>query len=122
MIKLYELIKYYKREIIGLKFTGKLCSRLIGVLTEDSNVLNTILLPDKMTQTNIPGGYKTFFLLNSTEYEISTAYQKLVTKYKELLSITYINVVFIMLINVKMPTIRWHFNIYEHDKVYAQLS
>ena len=36
--KLYELIRYYKREINGLKFTGYLCSRLIGVHTEDSNV------------------------------------------------------------------------------------
>ena len=37
-----------------------------------------------------PQGYKTFFMLNSTEHQISTAHK---------------NVVFIMLINVKMPTI-----------------
>ena len=35
-----------------------------------------------------PRGYKTFFILKSSEHEISTA-----------------DVVFIMLINVKMPTI-----------------
>ena len=43
-------------------------------------------------------------------------------KYEDLLTITQIDVVFIMLINVKMPTACWHFNICEHDKVYAQLS
>ena len=35
------------------------------------------------------------------------------------------DVVFIMLINVKMPTIVgncWHFHIYEQDKIHAQLS
>ena len=32
------------------------------------------------------------------------------------------NAVFIMLINVKLPTIVGHFNIYEHDKFHDQLS
>ena len=32
------------------------------------------------------------------------------------------DVVFIMLINVKMPTKCCHFSIYENDKFYAQLS
>ena len=35
--------------------------------------------------------------------------------YKTLCS-TQLSMKFIMLINVKMPTICWHFNIYQHDK------
>ena len=27
-----------------------------------------------------------------------------------------------MLLNIKMPTNCWHFNIYKHDKFHAQLS
>ena len=63
-------------------------------------------------------------MLNSTEHEISTAHKKL--KYrqiKKLGAISFLAVVFIMLINVKMPTSNyWHFNIYEQDKFCAQLS
>ena len=53
-----------------------------------------------------PQGYKTFFMLNSTEHEISTARNKL--KYqpiKNFLALSLSDGVFIMLINVKMPTI-----------------
>ena len=53
-----------------------------------------------------PRGYKTFFMLNSTEHEISTAYKKL--KYRQIkkfLALGLSDVVFIMLINVKMPTV-----------------
>ena len=53
-----------------------------------------------------PQGYKTFFMLNSSEHEISTADQKL--KYRQMkmfLALSLSDVVFIMLINVKMPTI-----------------
>ena len=52
-----------------------------------------------------PRGYKTFFVLNSTEHEISTAHKKL--KYrqtKKCFALSLSGVVFIMLINVKMPT------------------
>ena len=51
-------------------------------------------------------GYKTVFILNSVEHENSTAQKKL--KYqqmKKFLALNFSNVVFIMLINVKMPTI-----------------
>ena len=41
-----------------------------------------------------PQGYKTFHMLNSTEHEISNAHKKLKS-----------DVVFIQLINAKMPTI-----------------
>ena len=62
-------------------------------------------------------------MLNSTEHEISTAHKKI--KYRQIkkfLALSFSDVVFIMLINVKMPTSCWHFNIYEHDKFRAQLS
>ena len=74
-----------------------------------------------------PRGYKTFFMLNSTEHEISTAHKKL--KYqqtKKFIALSLAYVVFIMLINVKMPTIvgiltlmsRIHFVLsgFEHEK------
>ena len=32
------------------------------------------------------------------------------------------DVAFILLINAKMPTLSWHFNIYEQDRVRAQLN
>ena len=51
-----------------------------------------------------PRGYKTFFMFNSTEHEISTVtlkYQQI----KTFLALSHPEFVFIMLINVKMPTI-----------------
>ena len=43
-------------------------------------------------------------------------------KNKSFLVLKLLDVVVIMLINVKMPTHCWHFNIHEHDKFLAQLS
>ena len=46
----------------------------------------------------------TFFMLNSTQ--LSTKFQLLIkTKIKKFLAVSLLDVVFIMLINVKMPTI-----------------
>ena len=60
---------------------------------------------------------------NSTEHEISTAhklkYRQIIKKF---LALSLSGVVFIMLINVKMPTIVGIFNIYEQHKYRAQLS
>ena len=54
----------------------------------------------------MPQGYKTFFMLNSIEYEISTAHKKLnYRQMKKCLALSLSDVAFIMLINVKMPTI-----------------
>ena len=53
-----------------------------------------------------PQSYKTFFMLNSTESEIPTAHKKI--KYQQIkcvLAFSLSNVRFIMLINVKIPTI-----------------
>ena len=61
---------------------------------------------DKPTWMPRPRGYKTFFMLNSTKHEISTAHKKL--KYRQIkkfLALSHSDIVFILLINVKMPTI-----------------
>ena len=60
---------------------------------------------------------------NSTEHEISTAHKlKKRQIIKKFLALSLSGVVFIILINVKMPTIVGIFNIYEQHKYYAQLS
>ena len=43
---------------------------------------------------------------------------------KKFLALSLLDVVFVMLINVKMPTVVgcWHLNIYEQEKFRAQLS
>ena len=72
-------------------------------------------------------GYKTFFMLNSTEHEISTAHKtKMLKKIKIVLAYKLSDVVFIMLINFKMPTvvgiltfmsmINFFFSWVEHEK------
>ena len=52
-----------------------------------------------------PRGYKTFFTFKSTEHEISTAHRNKIPTKKKFLALNLTNVVFIMLINVKMPLI-----------------
>ena len=47
----------------------------------------------------------TFFMLNSTEHNISTAHKKKYRKLNKLFALSISDVLFIMLINVKMPTI-----------------
>ena len=64
-----------------------------------------------------PRGYKTFFMHNSTEHEISTAHKLKYPQIKKFLALSLSGVVFIMLINVVGI-----FNIYEQDKFQAQLS
>ena len=63
---------------------------------------------------------------NSTEHEISTAHKLKYRQIKKFLALSLSGVVFIMLINVKMPTIMptivGIFNIYEQHKYRAQLS
>ena len=49
---------------------------------------------------------KTFSMLNSAQFEISTAHKKLnIPQMKKFIALSLSDVVFIMLINVKMPTI-----------------
>ena len=52
-----------------------------------------------------PRGYKTLFILNSAEHEISTDHKKLKYRQIKILALSLSDAVFIMLINVKMPTI-----------------
>ena len=54
-----------------------------------------------------PQGYKTFFIfkLDSTEHEISTARKTKIQTNEEVYCLSLSDDVFIMLINIKMPTI-----------------
>ena len=63
-------------------------------------------------------GYKTCFMLNSHEHEISTAHKKTkIPTNKKFLALSLSDVVITMHANNC-----WHFNIYGHDKFRAQLS
>ena len=107
------------------------CHSTISGATPKSGTLPYFLicLYQFLDGCNLPSrlrGYKTFFMLNSSNHEISAAHKA------EMLKIFFLafklsDVVYIMLINVTMPTKSdanncWHFNIYEHDKFHAQLS
>ena len=62
-------------------------------------------------------------MLNTTGHEFSTAHtNREMLKSKIFPAFKLSDVVFILLINVKMPTIVcWHFNIYEQDKSHVKL-
>ena len=62
-----------------------------------------------------PQGYKTCFMLNSTEHEISTAHKE-VSGFKSLRCCIYHANKCLNANNC------WHFDIYEQDKFRAQLS
>ena len=68
-------------------------------------------------------GYKTFFLLNSLEHEISNAH-----KYKNIKKFSFFSdsnksrMLFFLLINVKMPTIVGILTFYQQEKFLAKLS
>ena len=59
-------------------------------------------------------------MLNSTEHEILLLIKIKYRQIKKLLALSLSDVVFILLLNVKINNY-WHFNIYEQDKVRAQL-
>ena len=62
------------------------------------------MLSYKQKQT-WPRGYKTLFMLNSTEHEIPNAHKNKKTgQIKKFLALSLAGAVFIMLINVKMQT------------------
>ena len=76
----------------SLSASGDFCCLLISI----ANSLD----PDQAPRLSI------FFMLNSNEHQISTAHKKL--KYRQIkkfLALSLSDVVFIMLISVKMPTI-----------------
>ena len=58
-----------------------------------------------------PGDYETFYLLNSTEHQISTAHKTKMLKNKD-----------IARFQAPRCCNCWHVNIYEHDIFHAQLS
>ena len=59
-------------------------------------------------------------MMNFNEHEISTAYKPKMLKNKTFLALKLANLVFKMLINVKMPF--WYFIISGYDEFQAQLS
>ena len=61
-------------------------------------------------------------MLNSTEHEISNAHKTKIRQMKAFFAFSLSDVVFIMLINVKMPTIIGTLSVYEQDTFRAQLS
>ena len=61
-------------------------------------------------------GLETFFMLNSTEQDISIAHKTKMMKIKSFLAFRLSDISCMMLVNVKKPENNcWHFNIYEHD-------
>ena len=90
----------------------------MGLLKESlkmsSQVRSGVLLKSDTSWKPRPQGYKTVFLLNSIEHQISTAH-----KIKMLKNIDF--TLFYALRFVFIPN-HWHFNMYEHDKFHVQLS
>ena len=64
-------------------------------------------------------GYKTFFMLNSVEHKILEAHKYKFFKEFGFLGSDKPGMLFFPLINVNNC---WHFNIYEQEKIHAQLS
>ena len=69
-----------------------------------------------------PRGCKTFFMLNSTELKVSTARKTKIPTNKELSCLKSRRCLFIMLINVKMPTIIGIITFMSRINFRAQLS
>ena len=62
-------------------------------------------------------------MLNSVEHEILNAHKyKKISRNSEFLGSDKHRMLFFPLINVKMPTIGLHFNIYEQEKCHTLLS
>ena len=66
-----------------------------------------------------PRGYKTFFMLNSTEHEISTAHKNKNTNKKEVSCFKSFKC---CIYHANKCLNGRHFNIYKHDKFRAPLS
>ena len=69
--------------------------------------------------------FKTFSFLfqQSMKFQLLIKIKILKNKYIKFLAFKLTDVVFFMLINVKMPANHcWHFNIYKHNTFHAQFS
>ena len=66
-----------------------------------------------------PRGYKTFFMLNSTEHGISTAYKTKMLKNNDLSRFQALRCCIYHDNKCYNANNRWHFNIYEQDKFCA---
>ena len=69
---------------------------LVSVVKQAGSSLTWLQTP----KTTWARGYNFFFMLNSTKHKLSTAYRQM----NKFLALNLSDVVFIMLINVKMPT------------------
>ena len=73
------------------------------------------------TRETGPGGYQTFFMLNSTEHEISTAHKR-IPKSEDVSCFKSLRCGIYHAYKCLNANKCWHFNIYEQDKFLAQLS
>ena len=69
-----------------------------------------------------PRGYKTCFMLNSTEHEISTAHKSKIPANKEVSCFKSLRCCIYHANKCLNANNCWHFDIYEQDKFRAQLS
>ena len=69
-----------------------------------------------------PWDHKKNFMLNSTIFQLLIKTKMLKNKDFSFFKFPDIDVVYILPIDVKMPTNCWHFNIYEQDRFCDQLS
>ena len=77
---------------------------------------------EKLQKEARPRGYETFFMLNSTEHDISTAYKSKIPKSEEVSYFKTLRCGIYHANKCKNANNCWHFNINEQDKCYAQLS
>ena len=75
------------------------------------------------TRENIrPRGYKTFFMLNSTKHNFSTAHKKMIPTNKEVSCFKPLRCCIYHANKCLNANNCWHFNICEQDKFRAELS
>ena len=72
-------------------------------------------------ETARPRSYKTFFILNSTEHEISTAHKTKIPTFKEVSCFQFLRCIYLAN-KCKNANNCWNFNIIEQFEFHAQLS
>ena len=85
-------------------------------------ILRTCRLPSFNTLFLRPGSEETFFMHNSAEHVILNAHKYRNIKNAALFRLRKTWNAFYPALNVKMPTLCWHFNIHEQEKFHPQLS
>ena len=85
-------------------FCFKIMGHWLCLLVQGGPILVAIIIILKTSRVR-PRGYKTFFMLNSTEHEFQLLIKLQYRRVVKFLSLSLSDVVFIMLINDKVPTI-----------------